>query len=134
MGNYLYQPRGVVAAILESEHHPGADPKNGPVGGGIRVVCTDEPWSLWAHMQPYERLFLVPRMWVPLPLPYGWWPWTVGGAEIHVATTIYPEPLKRWGTWEAKKYFEEQILPLIDGKANRPDWWWQRPSDWVLAA
>jgi hypothetical protein len=124
--------KGIVAGILESEHHPGADPANGPVGGGVRVVVTTEPWSIYQHVQPFERLFVIPDLWVEVPPPYGLWPWTVGAAEIHVATSIWPERLKRWGTWEAEKYFRERVLPLMQGRENRPSNWWMRPGDWVL--
>ena len=121
-----------VAGILESEKHRGANPAL-PVGGGVRVVCTDEPWTFAADVCPGERLFVVPRVKVPFPLPSGWWPWTVGAAEIHVAVSIWPEPLRRWGTREAKKYFEEKILPRIENAHNLPDWWWQQPQKWGIS-
>src|SRR5215468_11333288 len=116
-----------VAGILESSEHRGADPTL-PVGGGVRVVCTDEPWSLAGHRGPGERIFIVPRMRAPFPPPFNLWPWICGAAEIHVATSIWPERLRAWGTWEAEKYFNEQIVPLMESRHNRPDWWWQRPS------
>jgi|SRR5215475_2351660 len=127
-----WQPIGMVAGILEGRNHRGADPKL-PVGGGVRVVCTNEPISLAAHLAPGERLFIVPRMRVKLPLAWGMCPWVVGGAEIHVAASIWPEPLQRWGVWEAEKYFREQVLPLMSGAHNRPDWWWQQPRLWSVA-
>jgi hypothetical protein len=110
--------RSALAGILES-------------GGGVRVVVT-EPWRFKFHLQRGERLFIVPGVWLSEPIPYEAWPWTIGAAEIHVATTIWPERLERWGTWEAEKYFRERILPLITGKANRPPDWWMRPADWTL--
>src|SRR5262249_36196798 len=109
--------------------HIGADHSK-PVGGGVRVVCTDEPWSFHAHLGPGERLFVVPRIRVPLPLPYELWAWAAGAAEIHVATAIWPTRLRAWGMRMAEQYFENHVQPLIDGSHNRPDWWWQRPSDW----
>jgi len=120
-----------VAGILESDQHRGAD-RSKPVGGGVRVVVTDEPWGFHAHLGPGERLFVVPRMKAPIPVPYGWWPWVCGGAEIHVAVSIWPARLRGWGTWEAEKYFNDKVIPLMEGRANRPEWWWQRPDDWGL--
>jgi hypothetical protein len=119
-----------VAGILESKEHRGADPAL-PVGGGVRVVCTDDPTSFAAHLGPGEEIYLVPRIKAPFPLPYGWWPWIGGAAEIHVATSIWPRRLRAWGTWEAEKYFNERVVPLMNGRHNRPSWWWQRPSDWA---
>jgi len=119
MGAALAKLRGFVAAILEKGH-------------GTRVIVTDEPWSFHDHVQPGERLFFVPNFVVPIPVPFGMWPLTVGAAEIFTAVSIYPEPLQRWGTWEAEKYFREQVLPLMEGRENRPPDWWQRPREWVL--
>lgn len=118
-----------VAGILESAQHREADPAL-PVGGGVRVVCTDDPATYAAHVAPGERFFLVPRWKARYPIPYNDWPFTVGAAEIHVATSIWPEPLQRWGTWEAEKYFREKVLPHMAGASNRPSWWWQQPEIW----
>lgn len=106
---------GFVAAILD--------------GDGIRTVISDKPWSIATHVQPGEQLFLLPNMKVPVPVPWGMWPWTVGAAEIHVATAIFPVKL-RWGIWEAEEYFRKQVLPHLPN--NRPSHWWQRPSEWQL--
>jgi len=119
-----------VAGILESEQHRGAD-RSQPVGGGVRVVCSDDPTTFADHLGPGERIFLVPRIKVRFPLPWGYWPWTAGAASIHVATQVWPQRI-RWGVWEAEKYFNERVVPLIEGRHNRPDWWWQRPSDWAV--
>jgi len=97
--------------------------------GGMRVVCTDNPLELPAHVGPGEELFIVPRwkVWGP-KIPYELWPLTVGAAEIHVATSIWPRRLKSWGTWEAEKYFNERVVPAMAGRDNRPSWWWQEPQ------
>ena len=129
MGNDLCCLRGVVAGILERERHGELDPQNR--GGGIRTVVTDEPWTLYDHIQPGERLFMVPNYTVPIPVPYEIWPHTVGAAEIFTAVSIWPERLKRWGVWEAEKYFNIHVANLMNGRHNRPPDWWQRPSDWA---
>jgi hypothetical protein len=120
-----------VAGILESPQHREADPHL-PIGGGVRVVATDDPKDFAAHLAPGERFFLVPRWKARYPIHYDLWPLNVGAAEIHVATSIWPERLERWGTWEAEKYFREQVLPLIEGAHNRPPWWWQEPQLWAV--
>lgn len=109
---------GFLAGILEK-------------GGGVRVVCADNPRSYAGHIADGERIFLVPRWRVQFPIHYNLWPITVGAAEIHVAVSIWPEPLERWGTWEAEKYFREQIEPHMP-TGNRPSWWWQEPQRFVL--
>lgn len=109
---------GFLAGILEK-------------GGGTRVVCAAEPWAVMAHVQPGERVFLVPHWRIRFPVPYGLWPLTVGAAEIFTAVSLWPEKLARWGTWEAEKYFREQVLPLMPS-GNRPAWWWQEPQRFVL--
>lgn len=112
-GSSLTVQYGFLAGILEK-------------GGGTRVVCAAEPWSFIAHVQPGERLFLVPRWRITFPVHYNLWPLTVGAAEIYVAVCLWPAKLARWGTWEAKKYFDEQVAPRMPS-GNRPDWWWQEP-------
>ena len=113
--------RSFVAGILER-------------GGGIRTVVTFPPWNLYCHLCPGERLFLVPDMWVQESHPELWnlYSWIIGTTEIYVAVSIWPERLKRWGTQEAKRYFDEHLLPLIGRSSNWPRGWWQRPSDWML--
>jgi hypothetical protein len=119
---------GFLAGILERE-------------GGVRVVCSDNLLSLSANMSSGEKIFLVPRWLVPFtyprsvsanPVNYNIWPLTVGAAEIHVATSIWPRKLANWGTWEAEKYFNEKVEPYIEGAHNRPAWWWQEPDKWRL--
>jgi len=81
-------------------------------GGGCRIVVTS-PFRFRYHLQPGERLFVVPDFWIEEPVPWGLIPWLIGRTELHVARSIWPEPLRRWGLREAREHWVDVVLPAL---------------------